>query len=426
MVFQSGKPLRFFGTCKKGVQITIEFLDQEVTFKTKSTEFLVELDPVQVVDKGFSFSIYTKKQIETIYNCLFGDVYFFVGGKNVYMPLKETYHEDDYDNCDVRFIDLKKGLDSDYNFTNEVDWNLCGKRSMDDYSALGYLFAKYLHTHIDIPLGIISCNHHDSTVFSFLGKVDTDTHLGISSFLSSLDESIINDLHVNRLFDSLIEPIIPFSMKTIVFYQGESDYSHYDLFEAAIIRVIKSYRIHFKDTDLPFIITQLAGYNYPYALDEQIGVIRDVQSSLMDESKKIYVVSAIDLGDENHVCPKDKLVLAKRLTNIALEKFYKVGKNSISPSFYSYRMQQDGIVIYTQNNYLNLVSHSNQFLGFTYSKNGKDFYDVKNVEIMNNRIIIKDTENVKEIRYAYKKYPFCDIYTTNELPLLPFRIKLID
>jgi hypothetical protein len=45
---------------------------------------------------------------------------------------------------------------------------------------------------------------------------------------------------------------------------------------------------------------------------------------------------------------------------------------------------------------------------------------------MNGRIIIKDLPDAKEIRYAYQKFPFCDIYTTNELPLLPFRIKVSD
>lgn len=427
MVFQTGKPIRLFGTCKKGVQITVEFLDQALCFKTKSDRFFIELDPISPQKKGFSFTISTKKQIETIYNCLVGDVYFFAGGKNMYMPLKDTYHEDDIEDHNIRFLDLKQNFDEQFDTTEVAKWSICGKESFESYSALGYLFAKQIVSKIDIPIGIISCNHPDSTIFSWLSNQDIITHLGVHEYLTKKHNTDEYDqLHVSKLYDNLVEPILPFPMNAIIFYQGESDYKHHDVYEAAIIRIIKSYRMNFKDDELPFIITQIAGYEYPESKDEDIHAIREVQSALMDEHNKIYIVSAIDLGEEDNICPKDKLQLSIRLSNVALEKFYKIGKNSISPTFYSYRVQQDGIVIYTQNNYLNLVSHSNQYLGFSYSFNGRDFFDAKNIEIMNNRIIIKEEGKIKEIRYAFKKFPFCDIYTTNELPLLPFRIKLIE
>jgi len=107
MVFQSNKPIRIFGTCKKGIEITISFLNQETTFRTKSKEFLVELHPEGLQEKGFSFKVYTKKQIETVYNCLIGEVFFIAGSKNVSMSLKDSYYEDDMENFNVRFIILE-------------------------------------------------------------------------------------------------------------------------------------------------------------------------------------------------------------------------------------------------------------------------------------------------------------------------------
>ena len=72
---------------------------------------------------------------------------------------------------------------------------------------------------------------------------------------------------------------------------------------------------------------------------------------------------------------------------------------------------------------MNLLSKSGQYLGFTYTENGTDFYPLTNVKIENNRIIIKKDKDYKEIRYAMKKFPICDIITSNNLPLLPFYIK---
>ncbi len=427
MVFQANKVIRIFGECKKGIEISISFLDQEIKFKTKTEEFLIELDAVPIQEKGFSFTLYTKKHEETFYNCLVGEVFLFAGGQNASLPLKDSYHEDNYDNCNVRILNLNKGLDKNLEFTNDIEWNICGRSCFEDVSALGYLFAKYLNAKVSVPIGIISCNHKDASVFSWLSNQDVSTHLVIDEYTKLAKANDIQpSLNTSKLYEELIKEIIPLSLKAVIFYQGESDYAHHSLYESAIIRIIKSYRMNFKDAGLPFVITQIAGYEYPEADDESISNIRLVQSALMDESNNIYIASAVDLGEEDNPCPKDKMAIAKRITNVVLEKLFKIGKNSISPTYYSYQHHKDGLVIYTQNNYLNLVSHSNQNLGFTYSVNGRDFFDIKHIEILNNRIVIKDIENIREIRYAFKKYPFCDIYTTNELPLLPFRIHLID
>lgn len=423
MVFQADKPIRIFGTCKKGIELTVQFLNQETTFKTKSKEFFVEFRAEKLRDKGFSFNVFTKKQIETVYNCLIGEVLFIAGGTNVSMSLKNSYHDDDIENFDLRFINLKEGLDDSLEFSNETAWNVCGKSNLEEISALSYLIAQYISERIHVPMGIVIVDFHETSIFSWMSIQDLSTHLNISEYISSLPESKQNTLHVNLMYEQIIKRIIPFSFKIIIFYQGEHDYEHYHLYEPALVRVIQSFRMAFKDPELPIILTQIAGYNYPGVEEDHVTRIRQAQSSIMDENKHQYVVSAVDLGDEETDTPKEKLILSRRIANVVLEKFFGVGKNSISPMYYSYQKQQDGIVIHTKNNYLNLASHSRQFLGFTYTKNGVDFKELKNIEIMNGRIIINDVTDILEIRYAYKSFPFCDIYTTNELPLLPFRIK---
>jgi len=61
-------------------------------------------------DLGFSFSVTTKKEKVTIYNCVIGDVYLFLGGMNINMPLAESYHNQEIDNKDVRFFSKKWGI----------------------------------------------------------------------------------------------------------------------------------------------------------------------------------------------------------------------------------------------------------------------------------------------------------------------------
>lgn len=423
MMFQANKPIQVFGTCKKGVEIKVSFLNQTRKLKTKSTEFIIELDPLDVIDKGFSFTVYTKKQEETFNNCLVGDIFLFVGGMNVHLPLKESSHKEDLNRQNIRFLDVKDAVsEDDYDF---CIWKTPGIESFGDDSAIGYMFAKQLSNKLDSPIGVIVCSKCDSSIFSLLSETDIKSHIGLYNYVKENNEGL-NQLHISLLFERVISRLAPMSLNSIIIYQGENDHRHSNLYEVGVSRVIKSYRMLFKDNKLPCVIVQLAGNNYPLVDAESIGHIRNVQSCIVDDTKKIFIASAIDIGDKEDLILREKRQIADRITNVVLEKIFKRGKNSTSPTYYSYKREEDDIVIYTKNNYLDLVSRSGKYRGFEGSIDGTEYFDLKNVSVLKDRIIIKRVQDIKEIRYAYDKYPLCDIYTTNNLPLLPFKIKLIE
>ncbi|MFA5696905.1 MAG: hypothetical protein WC888_00570 [Candidatus Izemoplasmatales bacterium] len=138
------------------------------------------------------------------------------------------------------------------------------------------------------------------------------------------------------------------------------------------------------------------------------------------------MTTAADLGEENYLCPREKTVLANRLASVVLEKIYHCGKNTMAPALFSYRCVEGNIIIYTEYNNLNLVSRSKRNLGFKITKDEITFENVEtdHIELSGNQIIIKDVKNIKEIRYNFTNFPHLDIYSTNDLPLLPFRIKI--
>jgi hypothetical protein len=82
------------------------------------------------------------------------------------------------------------------------------------------------------------------------------------------------------------------------------------------------------------------------------------------------------------------------------------------------------VTVLTKDNYLNLVSKSGKYIGFEQTENGIDFIPVHDVKVNNNLISVMISEKAREVRYAMKKFPACDIITTNDLPLLPFQIKI--
>ncbi len=425
MIFQADKPIRIFGQCKKGIDLSISFLDQELKIRTNTDSFLFELNPVSYRDKGFSFTLYTKKQEHTIYHCVIGDVFLIIGGKNVYMPLKDSYHKPDYHEANVRYLNLNKSLDEDNKFTDIAKWEISGIDDLDNFSALGYVFAKQLHTLAKVPIGVVTANNLETSIFSWMSSKEIHSHIEVAEYIKRIGTDVeTRKMNPTLFFEEMVSKLIPISFKAIIFYQGENDHHNIKLYGISLTRIIQAYRIYFRDPEIPFIMVQLPGYAYKDSIDDNVSLIRQIQANIMSDEKKIFMVPAIDLGEEDNQYLKEKHKLVKRLVSLVLEKVYRVAKSTLSPMYYSHSVQDDSLVIFTKNNYLNLVSHSRKNLGFSSSVDGITFTPIENVRLQNNQIVIKGIEGIKEIKYAYDDYPVCDIYTTNELPLLPFKITI--
>lgn len=410
MIFQANKPIRIFGKCKKRTELTVKFLNQEKTIKTDSNTFVIELKSEDYHSKPFAFSITSKKQIITIFNVLIGDVFLFLGGEKVKQSLADTNTIEDYKYGDTRILDL----------TNTKKWLSSSRDNLSSVSAISYLFLKSLKKKINQPIGVIAYSNIEENIFSWSNKSSILNDKEMYNYINCQVDKKNNLLAKDFTF--LQKHIFNLAYKAIVFYQGENDLLHYHFYEKAFRLLIKAYRLELKEKILPFNIIQTPGFdkskNYIGASE-----IRIAQSNLYSEKNQVYLTSVIDINEIEDVNVINN-ILSKRLANMILDKQYNIGKNSLCPQVFSYKINANKLYIYIESNYLNLISRSNQKLNFTYSENKVDYLPLKKVKLNGNQILIKINSDMKEIRYAYDNNPNCDIYSSNSLPLLPFRVKL--
>ncbi|MCF7924215.1 MAG: hypothetical protein K9L64_03800 [Candidatus Izimaplasma sp.] len=410
MIFQANKPIKIYGKCKKNSEIKVNFLDQEKMIKTDTTSFLIELEPEDYRNKAFSFSVSSKKYSVTIYNVLIGDVFLFLGGGNVKQTLHESSNIEDYKNQEMRIMDL----------TNSDRWLISSRDNFSDISSIAYLFVKFLHKKLKKPVGIVTYSHLNENIFTWSDKASILNNKEMYNYLNILASK--KEYFLANDFKYLQKNLFNFGFKAINFYQGENDFLHYHFYEVAFRLLIKAYRLEFKDRLLPFNVIQISSLednsNYIAASE-----IRIAQSNLYSEKNQVNVISVVDINKHN-IISKNKTVLAKRLSDLVLEKQYEIGKNNLCPQVFSYKKTANKVYIYINNNYLNLISRSGQNLGFIYSENKVDYLPVKNIEINSNQITIEINQGIKEIRYAYENNPKCDIYSSNGLPLLPFSLNI--
>jgi sialate O-acetylesterase len=489
MVFQTGKPIRLFGTCKKKIELRVEWRGETIRYRTEGTTFMIELAPIPVTKTPFDFSIACKKQVVEIKDCLAGDVILCGGQSNMQFTMKQTVFEKrPTANRNIRFYEVPKlpydGADTEFPWLYHADskWAECSKESAMEFSAIGYYVSQGLEEELDIPIGVISCNQGDTSVLSWTGIPDlaadpllaplvvayrtevatkyakieeydrlfktqlpklmefwTEIEKGVAEGLSGEDANAralakvgdstlpMGPKHWNRPsgeFDTMLQKIAPFPVKAVVFYQGESDHQNAAVYDHAFKAMITSWRRVFNDRPLPFVFVQLAGYSYPGLVEPGIALVREAQAACINPTDNIYMASAIDCGEENNIHPRDKREVSRRILNVLLEKVYRRGKNSGSPSLFSYQYSEGKLVVYTQHNNLNLISRSGQNLGFVAIREDGSENEIDTVELTGNQIIIRNIRNVKEVRYCFQNYPHCDIYSGNDLPLLPFRIRL--
>jgi len=486
MIFQAGKPVYLFGTCLKKKEIRVRIAGQVHKFKTSETEFCFELPEMPYTKEPFDFEVVSGWQTVTIKDCLVGDVFIACGQGNMAYPLRNTFETRVKENPYIRFFEVPKrpyanaGLEFPLFFpAGKPQWRACAFESAMTFSAVGYLISQKLAAELNVPIGIISCNLPDTSVFSWSSMSELVQNTTTQKYLNyyrtemakykTLDEyadlynrqlpraiQYFNDFqilekqnipasrvleeankqhpdavlpmglkHYNRpagSFETMLKTIVPFTIKAVLYYQGESDLANHDLYEEAFKTLVKSWRRVFQDPGLPFFVVQIPGYDYPGQSEMAASLVRDAQRKCISSLNGVYLSSAVDLGQDNDLHPKEKNALSERLANVILEKIYRRGKNSMSPAFYSYQSSDRQFVIFTEFNNLNLVSHSNRYLGFKISYDGETFVDAHDITLSNNQIILFNNRKIKEIRYAFQNFPHCDIYTTNDLPLLPFRI----
>lgn len=128
------------------------------------------------------------------------------------------------------------------------------------------------------------------------------------------------------LFNGMISPIIPYAIKGVIWYQGESNrdraVEYRDLFPA----MIADWRNRWKQGDLPFYFVQIAPYHYNNDTG-QTALLREAQLGTMLHVPNTGMVVTMDIGNPRDIHPSNKQEVGRRLALWALAKDY--GMNDI-------------------------------------------------------------------------------------------------
>ena len=137
------------------------------------------------------------------------------------------------------------------------------------------------------------------------------------------------------IYNAMIHPIIPLSIRGVLWYQGEANVDHAYEYRKTFPLMIRSWRKEWND-EFPFLFVQLASFGSDESSNagNKWAEIRESQSKALDLPKTGMVVTT-DVGEAKDVHPKNKQTVGQRLAAIALNDVYGLPQTCSGPVYKS-------------------------------------------------------------------------------------------
>lgn len=231
------------------------------------------------------------------------------------------------------------------------------------------------------------------------------------------------------LFNAMIAPLTNYSVKGVIWYQGESNTKNPSEYFSLMKSLIGDWRKQWKQNDFPFLYVQLANFMEPKEFQDKSSWAELRQAQL--ETLKVRntgMVVGIDLGEWNDIHPLNKLDVGKRLALQALKVAYGEKKLIASGPICKSVQRKDGKLTLTFSNVGGglISANGKELKGFFIAGADKKFLSAK-AEIVNNKILLS-SDSVSSpvfVRYAWADNPLgANLYNKEGLPASPYEGRL--
>ena len=416
MVLQQQTDARLWGWAKPGKTVTVStsWSDQKVTAKAgKDGKWLVKVRTPKASYEPLSIT-FDDGEAVTINNVVSGEVWVCAGQSNMEMPVKgfgmcpvEGYNHHVLDAAQskgVRSVKIPSIMRATPQDDAQCEWRQCSPKTVGEFSATGYFFARLLSRTLDIPVGIIEANKGGSRVESWLTKENLEKYTSDPTDSVEICKKWAQwDYHRSLLWgNGTFNPILNFTVKGILYYQGCSNVGDPgDQYSERMKLLVDQWRSQFGLGEMIIPNSSLVCINdlvYPY------------------ETTQIH--------------PTQKQQVGERLAFTALNRDY--GFETVQYKSSSYKdmtIKGDTVFIHLQDNYW-CDAPFEQMEGFEVAGEDRVFYPATARHFWQpgggywDEAIIVTAPEVKQpvaVRYCFKNFQIGNVKNGGNLPLFPFR-----
>ncbi|MFH6951264.1 sialate O-acetylesterase [Flavobacterium sp. FlaQc-51] len=227
------------------------------------------------------------------------------------------------------------------------------------------------------------------------------------------------------LYNAMIAPLKQYSIKGVLWYQGESSTKKPLEYFSLMETLIANWRTQWQQQKLPFILVQLTNFmeSKPEPVESNWAALRQQQLNVLKIPNTGMAVT-IDLGEWNDIHPLNKYDVGKRLA-LQARKIAYGEKNLVAsgPLFKSIEQRENKLILSFTNTGSGLIAKDSPILkGFAIA-GSKGKFVWANATIEGDKIIVWSNNiiNPIKVRYAWADNPVeANLYNKENLPASPF------
>ena len=314
--FSKGMPIRVWGTAAIGEKVTVEFAGQKVSTTATDGSWNVRLQSMKADPNPASMTISGATNAVTLTNLLVGEVWICSGQSNMERQLGPRSGQQPLVNWEaevasanhplLRHFLVKQTIST--NPLSEVvgSWQVCTPQTVTNFTAVGYYFGRDLQKDLKVPVGLlhVSWGGTPAETWTRWEAMETNPVLqpilqrysnDISTYPARLakyqaDEPRLKEEYTNavakalaeakpkprppapprdplntqnspsRLFNGMLHPVIPYAMRGVIWYQGESNNGRAKEYRDLFPAMIADWRALWGEGNCPFLYVQIAPF----------------------------------------------------------------------------------------------------------------------------------------------------------------------
>ena len=467
-VLQRDQPIAVWGTADAGESVTVNFDGKDVAMKAGADgKWLVKLAP-HAAGGPFTMTVKGTNTI-TLNDLLVGEVWICSGQSNMAWTVSSSKdfeaEKASAQHPKLRHFKVANKTASTPQATCVGNWAVCSPETVGGFTAVGYFFGRKLLTDLDVPIGLLHTSWGGTPAEAWTsqpalaGNAQLNHVIGdwakrmegIPAEMAKYEESLVKwqasvaaakaagkpapnkprapegDASPHKpasLYNGMIAPLLPYTVRGAIWYQGESNAGRYAEYQELLSLMIGDWRQQFGQGDFSFYIVQLANFKArsESPTDTDWAKLRDAQYLTTTKVKNTGLATIIDIGEEKDIHPKNKQDVGLRLALNALAKDYGKAIEFSGPIFKSLSIDGNKAVV-SFDHASGLVSADGKPLtGFAVA--GDD-----GVFVWGEATIVGDTVVVtaptvakpSKVRYAWADNPACNLSNKAGLPAVPFK-----
>ncbi len=372
-VLQASLPVNVWGRAEPGSSVTVTFAGQEKTaLCDEEGRWQVQFDPLEPSTEPRTLTAASGGDTQAIERVVVGEVWIASGQSNMVWPLGKS--EGGRASLaqslpEIRFVIVPRGtgLPAPAATAGQLAWQAFEPGSNEELAAVAFYFAESLQRDHGGAIGIIQSSvggtpaeawmplaalaakpelkHHADSIARGLssGKSPDEWRREVEEHDSFRDamkrwarakqgpkpepvpppgpDNPWSRNSPTVLYENMVAPLIPYTVRGVVWYQGESNAFEPEEYRILFPALIGAWREAWQRPALPFLFVQLAAFGDPRPGRDFPG-LRTAQAFTRDTVSHTGMAVAIDAGEKNDIHPRFKKPVGERLARLALAQVY--------------------------------------------------------------------------------------------------------